>query len=43
MPLRKAKPGSKGFGKNVKTEMAHGKSQNQAYSVSRRKTKGRKK
>jgi hypothetical protein len=48
MPLKKsAKPGSKGFKDNIKTEMAHGKKQSQAiaiaYSESGEKRKKRKK
>jgi len=48
MPLNKgAKPNSKGFKQNIKTEMAAGKPQNQAiaiaYSEAKAKKKGKKK
>lgn len=48
MPLKKgAKPGSKGFGENIKAEMAAGKPQKQAvaiaYSESGEKKKKKKK
>ncbi len=34
MPLKKgAKPGSKGFGQNIKAEMAAGKSQRQSIAI----------
>lgn len=47
MPLKKgAKPGSKGFKENIKTEIQAGKPQKQAvaiaYSESKRKTKKKK-
>lgn len=43
MPLKKAKPGTKGFGENIATEMKAGKKQSQAiaiaYSVAKEKKK----
>lgn len=39
MPLHEgAKPGSKGFGENIKTEMEHGKPQKQAVAIAYRES-----
>ncbi len=44
MPLRKgAKPGSKGFGQNIKDEMAAGKPQRQAVAIAYSESGERKK
>lgn len=44
MPLVKgAKPGSKGFGKNISTEMKAGKPQKQAIAIAYSEARGKKK
>jgi len=44
MPLKKgAKPGSKGFGGNIKAEIAAGKPQKQAVAIAYSEAKGGKK
>ncbi len=44
MPLKKgAKPGSKGFGQNIKTEMSAGKPQRQAVAIAYSEADERKK
>jgi hypothetical protein len=44
MPLKKgAKPGSKGFSENIKTEMSAGKPQKQAVAIAFSEAKSKKK